>query len=251
MNFFSTNTTVVERRGDDTKNPVEPKTLPFVIDNTQIKEASKHLAYALPGLIVHVKEKKSGKGKGKGMHFPSPNQAMRLNKTYDIIQTTSAGAKTSSTTIEQTGAIYITLGDINQYAQLTSVFDQYRLAMVEVTFLPRTTQNETYAAVTPMFGTAVDVDDASSPAGFNYIGDYQGSKVTEAYKQHKHTFVPHIAVAAYSGAFTSYENVTAPWIDCASTGVQHYGVKWAFTQTAVQATYDTVVRTWWQFRSVR
>ena len=45
----------------------------------------------------------------------------------------------------------------------------------------------------------------------------------------KFSIVPHIAMAAYSGAFTSYANRQKQWIDVASADVIHYGYKYAVT----------------------
>ena len=42
---------------------------------------------------------------------------------------------------------------------------------------------------------------------------------------------PRISTAAYSGAFTSYTNTKAPWIDCNSPTVQHFGMKFGIDAT--------------------
>jgi len=53
----------------------------------------------------------------------------------------------------------------------------------------------------------------------------------------------------------AFANVKAPWIDCASPGVNHYGIKYAVSggvigQTALQA-FSTEVEYFLEFRQVR
>jgi len=58
-----------------------------------------------------------------------------------------------------------------------------------------------------------------------------------------------MAVAAFSGAFTSYSNVPAGWIDSASPGVQHYGLKLYFESTPFGViSYEYSVRAKVSFR---
>jgi len=62
---------------------------------------------------------------------------------------------------------------------------------------------------------------------------------------------PHIATAAYSGVFTSFKNEPSTWIDVASPGVQHYGLKVAADVTSTNSVaIKMFVRVWVQFRNV-
>jgi hypothetical protein len=217
----------------------------------------KDMIYAVPAMIQSVRGKKrdnQGRGKrgrsGEGLLFPSPQAASRLNSVFNVFQTADLGAIASGAA-PVTGAINFGLIQLNQAASFIAIFDQYRLAMVEVTFLPEIT----IAAPTqsaPLFYTAVDLDD-STAVTIAQIQDYSGVQETIALKVHKHTFVPHIAVAAYSGAFTSFANEEAPWIDVASSSVQHYGVKYGFAAepSAASFGYYIRVRYHFQFRNVR
>jgi len=83
------------------------------------------------------------------------------------------------------------------------------------------------------------------------LNEYPGVVKTEAVKQHVHTFVPSVAAAAYSGAFTSYMNVVAPWIESSSSSVQHYGVKYALTISPATFAYDVTARVHFQFKTVK
>lgn len=57
-----------------------------------------------------------------------------------------------------------------------------------------------------------------------------------------------MAVAVYSGAFTSFANAPSSWIDSGSPNVQHYGLKAAVTATAAVQTYNLQVRARVSFR---
>lgn len=238
---------------EEVKTPVEPKKL----SRAEMADLCKNLTYAVSGMYTsHVdnSRKRKGKGrKGKGgemAHFPSPQRASMLNKVYHVFQTADLGAISSNVTTV-TGAINFGFVQLNQAAALTAVFDQYRLAMVEVTFLPQISI-VTATIASPLFYTTVDLDD-STPVSITALQDYPGCQETISIKQHKHTFTPHIAVAAYSGAFTSFANESAPWIDVASPSVQHYGVKYGFAAdpTGQSYGYNIRVRYHFMFRNVR
>lgn len=214
------------------------------------------LIHAVPGMYVSVRASKTGRagkrkrGGGETVYFPSPQEASRLNSVFNIFQTADLGA-ISSGAAPVTGAINFGFVQLNQAAALTAIFDQYRLAMVEVTFLPdiniaAPTQNA------PLLYTCVDLDDSAATT-IAQLQDYPGVQETIAIKQHKHTFVPHVAIAAYSGTFTSFANEAAPWIDVASPSVQHYGVKYGFAAepSAASFGYYIRVRYHFQFRNVR
>jgi len=68
---------------------------------------------------------------------------------------------------------------------------------------------------------------------------------------HYRKFIPHVAVASYSGTFTSFTNEVAPWIDIASPSVQHYGLKTACTPTTAVVQYTARARLSVSFRNVR
>lgn len=181
-----------------------------------------------------------------------PTRQTVLNCTYSIIQTSISGQTlVSSTTVPTYGAIYFTLNSIDQSAQLTSVFDQYRIDMVEVCFKPRITMPTTASQNTGLFSTVVDVDDNNTLTSVNAAYDYENCVSGKGSEEQRRTLVPHCALAAYSGAFTSYANVASPWIDANSPAVVHYGVKTAWTVTDAVYTTDVLVRYKITFRNVR
>lgn len=58
-----------------------------------------------------------------------------------------------------------------------------------------------------------------------------------------------MAVAVYSGAFTSFSNAPAGWIDAASPGVQMYGIKTAMTTSTAIIGYTINIKAIVSFRS--
>lgn len=232
----------------ETKLPVAPK----ILTKAELALASKDLTYALPGMYTSVKARVKRKGKGKHhvYKFPSPAEADRMNKPFNLIQTAKLARISSSTTIEVDGAFYFTFNDLNQQSQLAAIFDQYRICMIEIKFISTIGQYSGAAGVAGMFFTAVDTDDSSSTTAAS-IRDYPGCISTEVFKPHTHVFAPHVAIAAYAGAFTSFANETSPWIDVASPSVQHYGVKYAYDVGTAVFNHDVITRVHYQFRNVR
>jgi hypothetical protein len=230
---------------------------PPVLTQAEIRKYSSTLAYALPALITAAKAAKGGgKGKSKGdtgenRKFPSPARISMLNKPYTFVQTLPIQSFNSSNALPTFTTTFVTLSVLDQVSSFTSIFDQYRIALLEVRYLPRLNVNDVQGTTLGTFVSVVDLDDANTLTTVPQALDYSGAQVSEGFKEHKHTFVPHCAVAAYSGAFTSFINVAAPWVDCGSTAVQHYGTKTAWSTTTAAYSYDLVVRVMVEFRNVR
>lgn len=253
MNYF----TPIKVLEPEVKAPVVPKTLTtpqtLKMSDEDKKMHLSSLTYLVPGSFVQrVSGARHGKGKkGHKLHFPSPAQAMKLNKVYTMVKTYELTEIISSTSVPVTGGYSIDYNSINDSGALTTVFDQYRIALVEFTFLPNSTQVQNGAGNTPpLFHSVVDVDDFAA-VSVGQLEDYPGCQTTLAVYPHKHVFVPHCALAAYSGTFTSYANVEAPWIDVASPAVQHYGVKYGFGVTAGLASYSIRIRVMLEMKNIR
>jgi len=124
--------------------------------------------------------------------------------------------------------------------------------MVETTFRPRVTMVAASATTNPgILVTVVDNDDSNNLTSFAQAEDYENAIVGTGIQCQTRTQVPHAAVAAYSGAFSSFANVASPWIDCTSAGVVHYGIKTAWSTTDIVYTTDITNRYWFEFRNVR
>jgi len=89
------------------------------------------------------------------------------------------------------------------------------------------TQLTGVAPNTSFVALAIDYDDANVPTTMAQVMDYDNAVVIGPTQECALTLKPKFAVAAYaSGVFTSYaSSVENQWIDCASTGVEYYGLK--------------------------
>jgi len=119
------------------------------------------------------------------------------------------------------------LASLANSANWQTVFDQYRIVMVEATVFPAYIDivlNSGGSLPSGDIITAVDYDDATTPTTAANLTGHDSCKISNWTQIHKHSFRPRVAEALYSGAFTSYGN-TATWIDSNSPSVQHYGLK--------------------------
>lgn len=140
----------------------------------------------------------------------------------------------------------VSVGAFSGATSLLSVFDQYRIDQVEVWL---ETPNVNGGGVLPMLFSAVDLDDSNTPTTIGNVQDKQGAIVAGGGAGHYHKWKPHVAVAVYSGAFTSFANEPAGWIDAASPNVQHYGLKFATLSSGPVVGFNLTVRGVLSFRS--
>jgi len=184
------------------------------------------------------------------------SDAMRLpvltNQVFGNILTYETGLVSSSVSVISAGTVVPVLTNFSGYADLIGAFDQYRILMIEIVLRP---QSNTNTAATSNYGelaTVLDYDDGTALSTFSAAIQYQNCIVTPGYEQVRRCFKPRVALAAYSGTFTSYANSPGEtWIDSSSTGVKFYGMKYVWTTTSVVCTYDMVVRAHIQWKNTR
>lgn len=179
---------------------------------------------------------------------PANNAEFRFVQSYEVFGWHTA-SNAAATFIGQ----YFTASSLDQISALTSVFDQYKIERIEVWIIPRiSTVASNAGANTGLFHTVIDFDDATALTTLGQALDYTNCTMSSGSDGHYRTWVPHAAVASYSGAFTSYANVEAPWIDAVSTSVQHYGIKTAWSTCDLNTyTMDLVVRLHTAWRNIR
>jgi hypothetical protein len=150
-------------------------------------------------------------------------------------------AITSSTSVNVQTPFVVALSSFSDNSDLASVYDQYMIQEVEFTFFPVVNVTSPGAS-NGLFTTVVDYDDAANPAGAGQYLTYENAVTTRGTAIHKRTFVPRVAIGAYTGsAFSGFSNQKV-WIDSASTGVLHYGLKTLWTPTSSGTTMDLHVR---------
>jgi len=153
---------------------------------------------------------------------------------------------TTSTTIPTYVSYLTLLSSFAEYGEYTSLFDQYRIDHIDVWLEPQCPLGTTTYG--PL-ATCVDLDDANIPASFTSVAAHPNALVGMGGAGRHHGYVPHVAVAAYSGAFTSYANQSMQWIDVASDAVQHFGFKASAMATPSAIPYILSIRAIVSFRS--
>lgn len=150
--------------------------------------------------------------------------------------TTSSGGGTSYFGL----GVAFELADLPNTTEFTNLFDQYRLDHVEIEIVPLWN-------VAPTVGTAggngnfagychsiLDFDDATAPtastSGIQALQQFRTYRMDSMVRGTplRWRVKPMLALAAYSGAFTSYAASPPMWVDCNSANVQHYGIKFLF-----------------------
>lgn len=199
------------------------------------------------------------------MKVPSfPSSLSSLNKVYDLVQYVDQSVLTTagpfvSNAAGATISIGISFNMLGQSTNLIAIFDQFRIAMIEMTFLPRTNVvDNAAAAVTPgnagVIYSTVDNDDV---AAFTAAAAQQRNTtiVNPGYQKFSHTFVPHVLSSSYnvsSGIQASSLNLVAPWLNTSTPSTGHFGVKAVWTAaTTGYYSYDIITRLHVQFRNIQ
>jgi hypothetical protein len=156
---------------------------------------------------------------------PRRTQLCTFRRTYSI-------ATLSANTGDTVNAFYIALNNMPNYTEFTLLFDQYRILEAVYTFTPYSTSSTSASPSTTfpgIIGSWIDYDDANLPANLQEGQQYESFQRNTATVPFVRIVKPRSAVAAYSGTFTSYQNVYGHWVDAASPAVQFYGLKTVIT----------------------
>jgi hypothetical protein len=145
------------------------------------------------------------------------------------------------------GALNFKLSDLATYASL-SLYDQYRIDRIEVTICPQLITNVTKGTlgadmmVLPLFVTAVDLDDSTTPATLAAVLSNPTAQIHGVFNHNVvRSFVPNIAMSAYQGAFTGYAAEEPQWLDTATPDIQHYGLKYSVEAAPVTTSSQLIV----------
>jgi hypothetical protein len=182
---------------------------------------------------------------------PRASPAVRTEQRISIQQSFIVpGFITTSTSIPVYATRQFQFSDIDQYAALAAVFDQYMINSIEL-YLTVENSNSNISN-TGKLSTVLDYDDGTALASVGQALDYSNCLTSSHQSNQYRRFVPHLAVAAYSGsAFSQFKNEIGGWIDTSSPNVLHYGLKCASTTTSVVMTMDLTVRYHISLRCVR
>jgi len=176
---------------------------------------------------------------------------LKLQKVYSVWKSVDKGSLTASTTVAQNTTYTFTLSDVADYTGYALVFDQYRIAQVQLIFLPDSIGSNT-TNVLPLT-SVIDYDDNGVLTSLGQAYDYETALTTQVGQTHMRTLNPQAAVGMYGGSlFTQFGAASNnQWVDTASSTVQYYGVKVYWLASPASAAYSVVARYLLQFRNSR
>ena len=156
--------------------------------------------------------------------------------------TSGAGVQTNAR-----GALTFALSSLPSASEFTALFDQYKITGVKLDFIPfgdtvnvPITGSGTTSLMSPggPLILAADYDDDSTPAAASNLLEYQACKVIPVPRRHRMYIKPKFATEIYNGVTTGY-GARSGWLDCANSGVTHYGVKyWMNAPSALSSSYS-------------
>jgi hypothetical protein len=163
------------------------------------------------------------------------------NSTYHFQAYQTFTWTTTSITVPVLTGNYFTFGGLGYASSLATVFDQYRVKRIQVLLQPGITMTTDTVPEPALWASAVDQDNAGTPASLASLVCKPGTCVSGFTSGHYHSWKPSIAIDAYNGAFTGYANADEQWIDCTNTNVQYYGLKTACEVSNVAITIKAIV----------
>jgi hypothetical protein len=165
------------------------------------------------------------------------------NKYHHFTQNQISGSVPGNGT-----ASAFSLGNVTESTSLSSIFDQYMIERITLVVTPVQNFSQLPAIGGGLNGTlspmleSPDYDDNAAPTVIATLESKNQCRIHfPGDGTFVRSFVPRVALAAYSGSFTSYASSEPIWIDVVSPNVAHYG--WKTWVTASQAT-QTVFSQW-------
>lgn len=131
----------------------------------------------------------------------------------------------------------------------------YRITRIQVTIVPNTQAplSTTSAAYCSPLLMAIDYDDNATPTATSQLYDASNLRIIPSRNATPTTFAfkPKALLAAYTGSFSGYAGAENQWLDCASTDILHYGLKWAIANGSTVPTFGIYCRYFVEFKNVR
>lgn len=167
----------------------------------------------------------------------SGNLLINIDDSWDC-QTGAAAANANYFSF----GVNFTLDMLPDFSEFTTLFDMYKISAIKFRLTPYANQapvqtssaaGTSNQSVSGFVHTILDYDDSTAPnpskAGIDSIRQFESYKCRQLFQPGTAVdryFKPRIATPGYGGSvFTSFINQKAPWIDCNSGNVEHYGVK--------------------------
>jgi len=137
------------------------------------------------------------------------------------------------------GALNFNLNALPNATEFTTLFDQYKICNVKVSFMPRGNSAEggTNNNIGKLF-TVIDYDDDTAPTSIDQLMQYPNLTTTAASRTLTRSLKPKFAASVYQTAVLSGYGARTGWLDCDATVVPHYGIKYAAQATAGANIFD-------------
>jgi hypothetical protein len=159
-----------------------------------------------------------------------------MNRQIYPYQEVIEHSRITSASLDTVGAFTFSLDLLNGALRLATLYDSYRIKKVNVEFSPVGVQEvvSAYSNVgqnVPMLYTAVDFNDATSPANLAEIQQYSTLTSCLATQPQRIVLTPRHLVMIYNGlSSTAYAlGDASSWLSTTNRTIPHYGIKWVFT----------------------
>jgi hypothetical protein len=164
-----------------------------------------------------------------------PRIILKKNKVYTFVRDYIFNATFSSTIPVGVGlGVTLTLNDAPNSSEITSLFDQYRLAQATATYFPIS------GAATTIY-SALDYDDSNTPTFADLLqkDSFQANQSTQSFSR---TIVPAVTSQIYAGVITTaYGIEKLVWLDSATSTVPHYGFKYFMQSPSTGTTVGQIL----------
>lgn len=152
----------------------------------------------------------------------------------------------------------------SQVSAFEALFDQFRIAEVRFTLIPRSTNNNlqtqlSFGYLEPSIHTVIDYDDDTAVSSLDSLVEYDTYKHTRGSSAHVRVLRPRPAMPVYGGAMASAYAMPlrAPWLNLSDPQIPHYGIKGVLLPFTTNATetgalvYDMKIDYIIEFKAVR
>lgn len=154
-------------------------------------------------------------------------------KVVRVRQISNLGDLISYSTGDSLGIIKFNFDDIPNYADLATVFDQYKIDKVKLRMVPRANTINALSGgnsqARSILYTAFDPNDATAPASYNALIQYQNCTMTPYCEELTRTIYPRILVNSSDEEGQVSISAAGTWCATDQKDVAWYGLKFGVT----------------------
>lgn len=148
------------------------------------------------------------------------------------------------------------LADVPNISSVTALFDKYRFDRIHFRLRSRNNAVSFVNVASPNNSNVTmmvvrDPDDNAAPVSLSELKQYSNCQTISGQDSIDIIFEPTVTYSVFSGGvFSGYaiRSSTEDWLDCANTGIPHYGIKAGITalSTSTTSKFDWEVEAWYQ-----